>query len=464
MLLTKNLFALLNNERVLDDTRIDRQIADRLRAQVKKNEEVKEAERAGISEIQSDEFNKILLSFSSTLDDYVSRLETGEEQIRTVGLLIYRYNLLSQNLKKLNFNSLPKLEKDKLVNSLEDLEPKLEELVRYAEINNFTDLKTLKLMLTNFKNKLFQSLPVGDVRLKDIRDLPGFIEDKINSILDFPKFIDTDKEFFTKTELKEIDKKVSKTKEIAQSIRKGILPENKVKELYKYIDDFKILYSDLEKRKEKEASKKRVGRPKKTTMLTEEEEEETPSFIPPEETFRGRYGPSKVQPAGQIQTYPSFTPPEETFRGRYGPSKVQIPGVSFTPPAETFRGRYGISKVQPAGQIETPPVDVVEEEQFDPLNLLQQQQFQGMPLPRQRFLQEAPEQAPAQRAFGGPLTEDDMISDLKIIRPEVIDYYNKILLGAPTFTRTQLINRDKFNLKPAIRKILGNKLRQGISL
>jgi hypothetical protein len=266
MLLTKSLFALLNNERVLDDTRIDRQIADRLRAQVKKNEEVKEAERAGISEIQSDEFNRILLSFSSTLDDYVSRLETGEEQIKTVGLLIYRYNLLSQNLKKLNFNSLPKLEKDKLVNQLEDLEPKLEELVRYAEINNFTDLKTLKLMLTNFKNKLFQSLPVGDVKFKSIQDLPPDILTKLNFILDFPKVVETDKEFLNKTELKEIEKKVLKATQIKQSFQKGNLTQSKDKDLDKIIDDFNNIFIELEKRKQTEATKKPIGRPKKTAF------------------------------------------------------------------------------------------------------------------------------------------------------------------------------------------------------
>ena len=268
MLFTKNLFSLLNNERVLDDTRIDRQIAERIRRQVKKNEEVKEAEQRGLSEIQSDEFSRILLSFSSTLDDYVSRLETGEEPIRTVGLLIYRYNLLSQNLKKLNFNSLPKLEKDKLVNQLEDLEPKLEELIRYAEINNFTDLKTLKLMLSNFKNKLFQSLPVGEVKFKSIQDLPEEILTKFNFISDFPKVVETDKEFLNKTELKEIEKKVSKATEIKKSFQKGNLTESKVKDLDKIIDDLNNIYIQLENRKDIEANKKPVGRQKKQVFKT----------------------------------------------------------------------------------------------------------------------------------------------------------------------------------------------------
>ena len=88
--------------------------------------DVIEKEQAGITENQKDEFNKLLLSFGSTLDDYVSRLEAGDEPIRTVGLLIYRYNLLVSNLKKINYSFLNQQDKDEIINNLEDLQPKLE--------------------------------------------------------------------------------------------------------------------------------------------------------------------------------------------------------------------------------------------------------------------------------------------------------------------------------------------------
>jgi len=169
------------NESLLDDLKVNREIVERTKQQAQRYEEVKGDEPA-LSSIQLDEFNKILLSYSSTLDDYVNKLESNTENMKSVGLLIYRYNLLSTVLNKLNFNTLNKLEKDKLITKLEELEPKIEELYRYATINDFTDLDSIKMIVDNFKAKTFRIVPVGAVKLKSISDIPVDIFGQIKEI------------------------------------------------------------------------------------------------------------------------------------------------------------------------------------------------------------------------------------------------------------------------------------------
>jgi len=169
------------NESLLDDLKVNREIVERTKRQAQRYEEVKGEEQI-LTDNQLDEFNKILLSFSSTLDDYVNKLEGNTETMKSAGLYIYRYNLLATVLNKFNLNTLGKTYKDKLISKLEELEPKTEELYRYAVINDFTDLDSIKLIVDNFKSKNFRVVPVGAVKMKSISDVPVDIFGQIKEI------------------------------------------------------------------------------------------------------------------------------------------------------------------------------------------------------------------------------------------------------------------------------------------
>jgi len=233
------------NQDLLDDLKINRIIIERTKQQAKKYDEMK-AEEAGLSDLQLDDFNKIYLSFSSTLDDYVNKLEANTEIFRNAGLVIYRYNLLSNVLNKLDFNFLSKLDKDKLTNQLEDLEPKLEELYRYANINDFTDLKTIGDIVNNFKKKTFQQVKVGDVRLPAIKPIGETTEENLNTIINYLSTLsNTEKELLTKTDISNLEKLSSKAQQIKRDIQKG---KSKETDTEQSIKDFEKLYQKISKK------------------------------------------------------------------------------------------------------------------------------------------------------------------------------------------------------------------------
>jgi hypothetical protein len=231
------------NQDLLDDLKINRIIIERTKQQAKRFDEIR-AEEAGLNDFQLDDFNKIYLSFSSTLDDYVNKLEANTEIFRNAGLVIYRYNLLANVLNKLNFNFLPKIEKDKLVNQLEDLEPKLEELYRYANINDFTDLKSIGDIVNNFKKKTFQQVKVGDVRLKEIQPLDEPIENDLDTIINYLSTLtNTEKDVLTKTDISNLEKLSQKAQQTKRDLQRGKAKETDIKQLIK---DFDKLYKKID--------------------------------------------------------------------------------------------------------------------------------------------------------------------------------------------------------------------------
>jgi len=233
------------NQDLLDDLKINRIIIERTKQQAKKYDEMK-AEEAGLNDLQLDDFNKIYLSFSSTLDDYVNKLEANTEIFRNAGLVIYRYNLLSNVLNKLDYNFLPKIEKDKLSNQLEDLEPKLEELYRYANINDFTDLKTIGDIVNNFKKKTFQQVKVGEVRLKEIQQIDKPTETDLDTISNYLSSLNEyEKSLLTKTDLSNLERITLKAQQTKRDLQKGKAKKTEIAQLIK---DFEKLYQKVSKK------------------------------------------------------------------------------------------------------------------------------------------------------------------------------------------------------------------------
>ena len=152
-----------NNEALDEDIVQKMRVADVLRKHVRAvNEYI--IQPAELTESQADEVKKILLSFSSTLDEYVNKLEGENEPLKNVGILLYRYNLLSTALAKVKLQSLPTNEKAEIISELDDMIPKIEELIRYAELNNFTDIDQLKQILGSFQSRTYKTVSISPVK------------------------------------------------------------------------------------------------------------------------------------------------------------------------------------------------------------------------------------------------------------------------------------------------------------
>jgi hypothetical protein len=160
--ISRELFRSSNNEALEQQLNVQRKFIDRMReAQQLFSEEYKRA--TGINENLKDEINKIILSFRATLDEFVNKLES-DEPLKNAGIIIYRYNLLANGLKKLGYITLPITQKQEFTEELNDMIPKLEELIRYAEINNFTDLEQLKEIVNNFITGVFRTIGISSVK------------------------------------------------------------------------------------------------------------------------------------------------------------------------------------------------------------------------------------------------------------------------------------------------------------
>jgi hypothetical protein len=160
--ISRELFRSSNNEALEQQLNVQRKFIDRMReAQQLFSEEYKRA--TGINENLKDEINKIILSFRATLDEFVNKLES-DEPLKNAGLIIYRYNLLANGLKKLGYITLPITQKQEFTEELNDMIPKLEELIRYAEINNFTDLEQLKEIVNNFITGVFRTIGISSIK------------------------------------------------------------------------------------------------------------------------------------------------------------------------------------------------------------------------------------------------------------------------------------------------------------
>jgi hypothetical protein len=194
-----------NLEAVDEENAAKRRIQEYMRQQVKiLNQEVNNKQE--LTDNEKDEFNKVYLSFMSTLDDYVNKIEGDLDSIKNVGVLTYRYNLLSNILSKINYQVLDQQQKTPITSMLDDLIPKLEELQRYASVNNFTDQTQINNMLKGFQSHTFPLLKVSPVVLKEvgvISDTDYITNSKI--IKDNTPFIIKNKQYLSKAEQKIFD-------------------------------------------------------------------------------------------------------------------------------------------------------------------------------------------------------------------------------------------------------------------
>jgi hypothetical protein len=202
-----------------------------------------------LNDNQADELNKIILSFVSTLDDYVNKIEADNEPIKNVGILIYRYNLLSNTLKKLGFQTLPTDEKLKYSSDLDDLIPKIEELLRYADINDFTDKDQLNQILRNFQGHSYSQIAISPVKYTQGLYMEGRIEynelagevlknhqQLINeSVKKYLSLAETGKIQQLINELKKIGSKIKSDKHVTDDMMKRILE----------IDEEFLMYLDI---------------------------------------------------------------------------------------------------------------------------------------------------------------------------------------------------------------------------
>lgn len=209
-----------NLEAVDEENAAKRRIQEYMRQQVKiLNQEVSNEQQ--LSDSEKDEFNKVYLSFMATLDDYVNKIEGDLDSIKNVGVLTYRYNLLSNVLSKINYQVLDQQQKTPLTTMLDDLIPKLEELQRYASVNNFTDQTQINNMLRGFQSHTFPLLKVSPIVLKEI--IPK-IDDtnyqaNLKIITDYKPSIIKNKQYLSKSEQKIFDNNEIAVNQLERNIK-----------------------------------------------------------------------------------------------------------------------------------------------------------------------------------------------------------------------------------------------------
>ena len=219
--MSRDLLRSSNNEALEHDLDIQRKLIERMRDNQKVfYEEYKKA--SGISEGLKDEINKIILSFRATLDDFVNKLES-DEPMKNAGILIYRYNLLSNNLKKVGYITLPISQKQEFTDDLNDMVPKIEELIRYADVNNFSDIDQLKEILNSFITGTFKIVGISPVKYTQgaymagrerYNEVAGEILTSYNEIID-----NIDKTDFSDKQIAEIQHEINAVKKIGMKVK-----------------------------------------------------------------------------------------------------------------------------------------------------------------------------------------------------------------------------------------------------
>ena len=219
--MSRDLLRSSNNEALEHELDIQRRLIDRMRDNQKVfYEQYKRA--TDINENLKDEINKIILSFRSTLDDFVNKLET-DEPLRNAGIIIYRYNLLANGLKKLGYVTLPINLKQEFTDDLNDMIPKIEELIRYADVNNFTDIQQLKEILNSFVTGTFK--PIGISAVKYTQGIYTAGRDRYNElskdILESYNLIinNIDETNLTDKQISEIQKEIEAIKKIGMKVK-----------------------------------------------------------------------------------------------------------------------------------------------------------------------------------------------------------------------------------------------------
>jgi len=226
--MSRDLLRSSNNEALEHDLDVQRKLIERMRDNQKVfYEEYKKA--SGISENLKDEINKIILSFRATLDDFVNKLES-DEPMKNAGILIYRYNLLSNNLKKIGYITLPISQKQEFTDDLNDMVPKIEELLRYADVNNFSDIDQLKEILNSFITGTFRPVGISPIKYTQgsyiegrstYNELAKGLIDSYNELV-----MDENKAELTLQEKGEIQHEINSLKKIGTKIKseKSITP------------------------------------------------------------------------------------------------------------------------------------------------------------------------------------------------------------------------------------------------
>ena len=219
---------------------------------------------------EEDELNKNILSFSSTLDDYVNKFEKGDTTISNITLLIYKYNLLSNVLKKIKLNTLPTETVNGIYTKLDDLMPKLEELMRVGDLYGLQDRDSIAMLFNEFNNHSYKQIPVSKVILtvEKFTDEVKSYNIYAKQILDKVELMRENIFYLSKSDQAEVNKIIVDEKELNQKLRingmKTITDDEvaklinnvaKLDELIKIIDERRALFTEFRNAFEK-ASKK----------------------------------------------------------------------------------------------------------------------------------------------------------------------------------------------------------------
>ena len=228
----------ITNEAIDEDMAQRRRVIEATRKHVAMLKEEATKNLNELNDNQTDELNKMILSFTATLDDYVNKIEAENEPIKNVGLLIYRYNLLSTTLQKIKYMTLTNEEKADFAEKLDNLIPKIEELLRYADLNNFTDLEQIKKILQGFQSQSYGPVSVSPVKYTQGLYMEGREQynEIASSIVAKHKDLiqESNKRFLTVVELGKVQELINACKSIGTKIKTN---KNVNEEMMRKIDE-----------------------------------------------------------------------------------------------------------------------------------------------------------------------------------------------------------------------------------
>jgi hypothetical protein len=206
-----------------------------------------------ITSNEEDELNKNILSFSSTLDDYVNKFESGDTTIQNITLLTYKYNLLSNVLQKIKLNTLPTDTKNTIYRKLDDLMPKLEELMRVGELYGLKDRDIIARLFNEFNNHSYKQIPVSNISLTEEKfktDTLGY-NTYAKELKDLYEVVLSNKSFVSDDEMTRVDDEIKAQKELNLKLKKeGLktITQFDIDELKKTIETLKTLIEGINRR------------------------------------------------------------------------------------------------------------------------------------------------------------------------------------------------------------------------
>jgi hypothetical protein len=148
------LFKQINNEALEEDTRIQKQVIERLKKQVALFNQPYKAP-VELSDTVLNNIQRYIINFDDNLNKTLNDVYKKGELKEDTGDLVLNYNLLANYLDKVNFSLANINDKRDIFELLDELTPKLGQVLNVIKLKDYTDVDLVEKVLNNFKNRTY---------------------------------------------------------------------------------------------------------------------------------------------------------------------------------------------------------------------------------------------------------------------------------------------------------------------